>query len=123
MTGVCSNTCTSTTAYSDYNVSYSDHTDYNTNYAKGNVVITVGDPPIGLGFGGTYDKFNYTTINTTSYPTLRETLDGIYAKVEKKRRYHCVYCGTQSIEEKEGFIPNCKNCGAILRHKTEDIDD
>ena len=51
---------------------------------------------------------------TVSSPLPPIIVQDAYDKIEK-RRYHCIYCGTEYIEEKEGFIPNCKNCGAILR--------
>lgn len=55
------------------------------------------------------NKPNSYTISSSPI-TIQDALNRI-----EKRRYHCIYCGTEYIEEKEGFIPNCKNCGAILR--------
>ena len=68
-----------------------------------------------------YTGTDLVTITTTSaspivYTTLPSyTILGSEQDKPLRRRYTCVYCGTEYIEEKGGFIPNCKNCGAILR--------
>jgi len=108
-----------TTAVSDCtsnHVNYTDSTKYcsiSRGDSTGDIIsiTTTGTSPIW------YTNTTTTNRYTISSPpiTIQDALNRI-----EKRRYHCIYCGTEYIEEKEGFIPNCKNCGAILRHKEND---
>ena len=34
--------------------------------------------------------------------------------IKPKTDYICNYCGTRYVSDENGFIPNCKNCGARL---------
>ena len=38
-----------------------------------------------------------------------------YAPVEDRTSFTCPYCGTHYIARDPGFVPNCHNCGAIMR--------
>lgn len=98
--------------------------DCTTNYL--NYTDSTGDCSISKG-SNTGDIISITTTGTspiwntytTNQYTIQSALQDAFDKIEK-RRYHCIYCGTEYIEENEGFIPNCKNCGAIMRHKEND---
>lgn len=88
---------------------WTDHTEYPSSTGDINTedfvtITTTGTSPI----------WNTYTTNQYTFSTPPITIQDALNRIEK-RRYHCIYCGTEYIEEKEGFIPNCKNCGAILR--------
>lgn len=40
--------------------------------------------------------------------------------IKPRDKYICNYCGTRFVTDENGFIPNCKNCGAKMdRDKDE----
>ena len=59
-----------------------------------------------------------TTVSTSnlvfnSYPTITSIISQIGK--EEFISFSCPYCGTHYIARDPGFIPNCHNCGAIMR--------
>lgn len=44
----------------------------------------------------------------------------VYDRISRKpisEKYVCPYCGTTFIATEGGFIPECKNCGGVLRRE------
>lgn len=49
----------------------------------------------------------YNPIDTIVYDSMRDY-------IKPRDKYICNYCGTRYVTDENGFIPNCKNCGAKM---------
>ena len=59
-----------------------------------------------------------TTITTTDYRFSYPIVDRSPDK-PTRTLYICKYCGTEYHHEHEGFVPDCRNCGARLERNCE----
>ena len=53
------------------------------------------------------------TVASIPYTTVVDTVSNIESS--ENILFICPYCGTHYIARDPGFIPNCYNCGAIMR--------
>lgn len=59
------------------------------------------------------NHFVYKPVDTIVYDSMRDY-------IKPRDKYICNYCGTRYVTDENGFIPNCKNCGAKMdREKDE----
>lgn len=42
------------------------------------------------------------------------TTGSVQDYIRPRDKYICNYCGTRFVTDENGFIPNCKNCGAKM---------
>lgn len=56
----------------------------------------------------------YKPIDTIVYDSMRDY-------IKPRDKYICNYCGTRYVTDKNGFIPNCKNCGAKMDKDKDEI--
>lgn len=56
----------------------------------------------------------YRPIDTIVYDSMRDY-------IKPRDKYICNYCGTRYVTDENGFIPNCKNCGAKMDKEKDEI--
>lgn len=55
------------------------------------------------------------TLTISNFPTTLTCNGTYYNEPERKISFSCPYCGTHYLARDPGFVPNCHNCGAIMR--------
>ncbi len=64
---------------------------------------------------GNISLISDATIAISKFPASITCSGTYYREPEEKISFSCPYCGTHYLARDPGFIPNCHNCGAIMR--------